>query len=401
MKKTISIILRLVLAALGIGYIVWTLSWNDHVIIPAGYTYGDGTVADEEVALTATSQHPDGWWVLEVDAGTQVRVHVPIDAISADQPRHQPGIVSMLRDAYWTLLVVGLLLIVPIFPIQAARWWVLMRCRGMDVSYMRSFRLTMVGLFFNFCMPGMTGGDVVKAYYAAKGSGARGVAVMSVIFDRITGLLGLMLLAGVAGLVLLSRGGLDEGVHSLASMVTLIIWVGFAGVIAAPMLYFSEKVRAVLGLQKLIARLGPEHILVRIDEAAAAYRGHLPQIVAAVLISVPVHFCQAVATTCAGYALGMGLPIALMLTVLPVVFLAGSVPLTYQGLGVMEALIVAMLLPSPLADANQLVSMLVLIRLFLIAYALIGALMMLRGDIHLFPQVEQDDEAASESAAEA
>ncbi len=86
--------------------------------------------------------------------------------------------------------------------------------------------------------------------------------------------------------------------------------------------------------------------------------------------------------------------IALMLTVLPVVFLAGSVPLTYQGLGVMEALIVAMLLPSPLADANQLVSMLVLFRLFLILYALVGALMMLRGDIHLHPQLE-DTEPAS------
>ncbi len=402
MKKTISIMLRLVLAALGIGYIVWTLSWNDHVIIPAGYTYGDGSVADREVVLRVTSQHPDGWWVLELRPGTDlVRVHVPTDEVSADQPRHKPGIVSMLRESDARLLLLGLALILPVFPIQAARWWILMRCRGMAVSYARSFRLTMVGLFFNFCMPGMTGGDVVKAYYAAKGSGARGVAVMSVIFDRITGLLGLILLAGIAGIVLLSRGGLDDDVHHLASTVTLLIWLGFGCALAVPLFYFSDRVRVIVGLQKLIARLGPEHILVRIDEAAAAYRGHLPQIITAVLISLPVHFCQAVATTCAGYALGMELPIELMLTVLPVVFLAGSVPLTYQGLGVMEALVVAMLLPSPLADANQLVSMLVLIRLFLVAYALIGALLMLRGDIHLFPQIEQEetpDSAVRDSA---
>jgi hypothetical protein len=62
----------------------------------------------------------------------------------------------------------------------------------------------------------------------------------------------------------------------------------------------------------------------------------------------------------------------------------------------MEYLAVAMLLPSPLADANQLVSMLVLMRLFLIAYALIGAVLMLRGDIHLHPQSKDDNPASIE-----
>lgn len=406
MKKTISILLRLLLAALGIGYIVWTLSWTDQVILPQGYVLEDGSATQVEMVLPVKSHNADGSLTLQGPpespdghaALQDITVTLATDTVSADQPRFKPGIVSMLRESDWKLLIVGLLLILPVFPIQATRWWILMRCRGMTVPYTRSLRLTMVGLFFNFCMPGMTGGDVVKAYYAAKGSGARGVAVMSVVFDRITGLLGLMLLAGLAGLVMLARGGLDEDVHHLAATVTLMIWLGFAGALIGPLFYFSNKVRAGIGLKRLFARLGPGHVLVRIDEAAASYRDHLGAIVAAVLISLPVHFCQALATTLAGYALGMELPIALMLTVLPVVFLAGSVPLTYQGLGVMEALIVAMLLPSPLADANQLVSMLVLFRLFLILYALVGALMMLRGDIHLFPQMEQQDAAGDSEA---
>ena len=138
----------------------------------------------------------------------------------------------------------------------------------------------------------------------------------------------------------------------------------------------------------MIDKLGTGNVLVRIDDAAAAYREHKGLILVTILISLPVHFCQALATTCAGWALGMGLGAGLMLTVLPVLFLAGSVPLTYQGLGVMEALAVAMLLPSPVADANQLVSMLVVLRLFLILYALIGAVQVLRGNIHLFPQTD-------------
>lgn len=401
MKKTISILLRLILAALGIGYIVWTLSWNDQVILPQGFILEYGQPTQAEMVLPVIRENDDGSLTLQGPGGAaellEITVNIATDTVAADQPRLKPGIVSMLRESNYGLLLLGLALILPVFPVQAARWWILMRCRGMPVPYTRALRLTLVGLFFNFCMPGMTGGDVVKAYYAAKGSGARGIAVMSVIFDRITGLLGLMLLAGIAGLVLLTLGGLEADVHKLASMVTLIIWIGFAAAVIGPLFYFSNKVRSVIGLQRLIGRLGPDHILVRIDEAAAAYRHHLRDIVAAVLISLPVHLCQALATTYAGYALGMQLPLILMLTVLPVVFLAGSVPLTYQGLGVMEALIVAMLLPSPLADANQLVSMLVLFRLFLILYALVGALMMLRGDIHLFPQMEQEDTSAPDT----
>ena len=399
MKKLISITLKLILAAAGIGYIVCTLSWHDSVLIPAGYVFADGTVAQQEVLLRVLSQESDGEKTLQGPGeGERVRVFVPTDVVAADQPRLQPGIVSLLRGADWRLLLLGLVLVLPIFPIQATRWWLLMRCRGMDVPFVRAMRLTMVGLFFNFCMPGMTGGDVVKAYYAAKGSGLRGVAVVSVIFDRAVGLLGLVMLAGPAGVVLLARGGLDPGVQSLVQTVTILIWAGFVLVLVMAYLYFSLKVRRLIGFQRLIARMGPDNIFVRIDDAAAAYRDHKRVILVTVLISVPVHLCQAMATTCAGWALGMGLSAGLMLTVLPVIFLAGSVPLTYQGLGVMEALAVAMLLPSAHADANQLVSMLVMIRLFLILYALVGAVLMLRGDIHLFPQTE--DQNADGAGAE-
>ncbi len=401
MKKFVSITLRLILAALGIGYIVWTLSWSDQVLLPAGYTLEDGKVLEQEVVLPVKAVEPGEQYVLQwPETGKTFTVYVPVDTVTADKPRHKPGIISLMHGANWWLLLLGLALILPIFPIQALRWWLLMRCRGMRVSYARAFRLTMVGQFFNFCMPGMTGGDVVKAYYAAKGSGQRGIAVMSVIFDRAAGLLGLVMLAGIAGLVMLLRGELDDDLRKLVLTVTVLIWLGFFSFFVVAYLYFARRVRNKIGLQKLIDRMGPGNILVRLDDAAATYRDHKKVILITILISLPVHIAQSMATTCAGWSLGMGLSAGLMLTVLPVLFLAGSVPLTYQGLGVMEALAVAMLLPSQLADANQLVSMLVMIRVYLIIYALIGAVMMLKGDIHLHPQLEKPEGEAKAAEGE-
>jgi hypothetical protein len=86
--------------------------------------------------------------------------------------------------------------------------------------------------------------------------------------------------------------------------------------------------------------------------------------------------------------MGMSLPMSLLLTVLPVVLFAGALPMTYQGLGVMEALAVAMLVAEGAAATNQVIAMLVFFRLYLLAYSLLGSFVLLRGDIRLHPAEE-------------
>src|SRR5690606_31531913 len=112
----------------------------------------------------------------------------------------RPGMLAVLREARLGWLFGGLLLMGLIPPGQALRWWMLLTCRGVTVTYARALRLTLIGLFFKLCMPGTTGGDVVRAWYAARGGGKRGAAVMSIAFDRVTGMVALFLLAALAGL---------------------------------------------------------------------------------------------------------------------------------------------------------------------------------------------------------
>ena len=54
----------------------------------------------------------------------------------------------------------------------------------------RTFAINMVGLFYNTFMPGSTGGDLVKAWYASKHTTHRTWAVISVLIDRAIGLAG-------------------------------------------------------------------------------------------------------------------------------------------------------------------------------------------------------------------
>ena len=58
---------------------------------------------------------------------------------------------------------------------------------------------TAIGLFFNIVVPGLTGGDLVKAVLAARDHPERKAAAMiSVLVDRLIGVLVLVLLGAVA-----------------------------------------------------------------------------------------------------------------------------------------------------------------------------------------------------------
>lgn len=305
------------------------------------------------------------------------------DQPSADGGPERQGIVSMISDANVSLILIGLAMVALIYPMQTFRWWLLMRCRGIDVPFYKSFRLMMVGSFFNLCMPGMTGGDVVKAYYAARNSGRRADAVMSIIFDRFSGLLALILLAGVAALFMLD--------HPVARQVAIYIWLGAAVLAATGLMYYSGPLRRLLRLERLLARLPLGSLLTSVDQAAVAYGRHKRYVLAAVLISVPVHMLLATATALAAYGLDVkaaDVTPGFMLTVVPVLSMAGSLPLTYQGLGVMEGLGRA-LIEQEHASANQIVGMLMMLRLFQIVWSLCGSLFLLRGDIHLHPRTDE------------
>lgn len=106
-----------------------------------------------------------------------------------------------LRDT-WGWLVLAFLLMLPSYGIVSYRFWRVLRNQGIDVSFRLALRWTMVGSFFDIAMPSNSGGDVIKAGYIVRhvGAGMRTKGVMAVAFDRVLGLLGLFLLAGVASI---------------------------------------------------------------------------------------------------------------------------------------------------------------------------------------------------------
>ncbi|MBX2848423.1 MAG: flippase-like domain-containing protein [Acidiferrobacterales bacterium] len=102
-------------------------------------------------------------------------------------------------------LVVSLLVGILINMASAFKWWLLTRTQTMGAGYFRVFAYYLVGQFYNQVLPTSVGGDVVRSYELGKFSGRQADSLASVFVERYTGILVLLLIAGVAVLAQLSR----------------------------------------------------------------------------------------------------------------------------------------------------------------------------------------------------
>jgi len=362
MKRAAGIAVRLILAAVGLGLIVVliALNWHGQAVLPAGYRGADQP--ERRVRIEAVrGEAPHRLFYLAGEAGPP-KLAEDMFGPGEDTPTRIPGMLEMLGLSNKAMLALGLLLAGLAFPIQAYRWLLLMRCRGITVGYGQALRLTLVGQFFSVCLPGSTGGDLVKAYYAAKGSGARARALVALI----------------------GFGSLD---NPLVRSVTIAAWAALAALTVLALLYTSPTLRGLLRLGAVGERLPARDAIRAIDDAAVGYRDHKATVLIAVGLSLVAHVCFASATAAAGQGLGMQTPWLVLMALIPVVLLLGAIPIMPSGLGVMEGAAV-LLIDAPM---GLVIGMMLVYRLYLLVFALIGAGVTLRGNIHLHPVVIEQE----------
>jgi len=102
------------------------------------------------------------------------------------------------------------------------RWNLLLKGLGIHMPLLRAMRLQLIGFFFNTAMPGAVGGDVIKGMYVLreKTATSKTNALLTIILDRIIGLVAIFAIAAVA---IITR---FDFVRGNAGLMTLSIFVG-------------------------------------------------------------------------------------------------------------------------------------------------------------------------------
>jgi glycosyltransferase 2 family protein len=282
-------------------------------------TLVDASGASRTVNLDSVKVREDGKDPVRIHPGFKFGLRSILGRLD-DRPGFAIGAFALMALAYATAI---------------ARWQLLLRAQGLIVSYGRALKLTFIGFFFNNVLPGLTGGDIVKAVMIAQDHPEeRPAAVGTVIVDRV---LGLLVLAFMSATVLLFT--FDR--YRQAAIAVF----GFLGVAAMGLvLFFSRRVRRTLRLDDLLKRLPGASIMKKLDRAFFLYRSQKGTVALAVLLSVISH-CGNIGTIyCFGLGIGLdgragleGNPLVAYLATVPIILIVSSIPLLPGGWGVGEA----------------------------------------------------------------
>jgi uncharacterized protein (TIRG00374 family) len=202
--------------------------------------------------------------------------------------------------------------------LSAYRWRLLAAILRLDAPFTDFLAYRFIATFANTLIPGVAGGDALRAIYLGRRTSRLGEAVTSVLADRIVGLIGLFWLAAGAAILLKERG--------LPSVLTTVPIL--TGLIALALFVASPLI--IRFAQLMPSRLG------RYAGFIVTYLEHRSALLAALALSVIVQSVLAVCQYLLAFGIGIDAPLILFLLFVPIAGVFASLPLTINGLGVRE-----------------------------------------------------------------
>ena len=259
---------------------------------------------------------------------------------------------ARLGDIFGTALLPPLILATLLFGLvillTSWRWSLLLRVQGVRLPFLQVLRLSFIGQFFNIALPGAVSGDFVKMACIAKAAPERTAeSILTIMLDRILGMLGMFFMASLFVLVylsFLSGLGPDQRAVQLAAFV---VGAGsIAGILGVLAVEFRRQLLALPLIRTLVPAVAKRlphkvnDIFGRLAAALELYRQHRGAIVAGFAISVVVHSCLALIFVCGGVALGEAhVPAGGYFLSSQVAHAVAAIPLTPGGLGARDGVI--------------------------------------------------------------
>lgn len=339
LKKLLPIVK--ILIALGlIAFVIWLVPLRDHVDVPQEdgtvITY-TGDVRDFAGARASTIYlvTEQGEITISLDQRGEVLASTsaipqavsPRLGVSA-KPEFHLGLVTVWKNADVRLLALAFLLILVATFVAVYRWYLLLNAADLATTLPRVNALTFIGAFFNNVMPGSQGGDIVKAFYIAREHRSRKTdAIITVLLDRVLGITGLTIVAGLVIPVDFERY-FDVG-RWIYGILALEIAFG--------VVFFSRRVRRALGIEALIQKLPGGGVFKKVDEAMFIYRFRMNTVLVSLLLSLLVHTVLILGIGFIGKGVGFDTPMLSYFVVVPVGLIIMALPIAPSGWGAGEA----------------------------------------------------------------
>jgi uncharacterized protein (TIRG00374 family) len=270
-----------------------------------------------------------------------------------------------------SVLLVGVMLALGVL-----RWRMVLRVHGLALPFSRAAEISLVAHFFNSFFLGSTGGDLMKAYYAARETHHKKTeAVVTVFVDRLVGLWAMLLFAVM---MMLPNWKLLTSGPMLRLPVLVVLCMLLGSTLVVMLAFYGGVSRRWSGARDWLRRLPKGEWLEQLLEACRQFGREKFFVSRALLISMALNGVTVFQFIVLSRGLGLQIAPIHLFVIVPTIICIASLPITPSGLGVRENLFVLMLAATPISvHATPALSLSLLAYAGTLVWSLIGGVVYL------------------------
>ena len=227
------------------------------------------------------------------------------------------------------------------------RWRMVLEVQGLGLPLVRATEISFVSQFFNTFLLGSTGGDLIKAYYAARETHHKKTeAVTTVFVDRLIGLWAMLLFAAVmmvpnANLIMKYKW------FSAPSLLIVAMFVALTGVLCVA--FWGGVSKRWPMARSYLRRIPKGALLEQSLDSCRQFGKQKMFLFQSSVLSIALNVVWVLQVIVLAGGMGLKVPSVTLFLVVPIVFCISALPITPSGLGVRENLFVSMLAISEIA----------------------------------------------------
>lgn len=239
------------------------------------------------------------------------------------------NVSKQISHANWKWILAGILAFSSSNLLGAFQWYLLLRLKGIQLSFWRVVSYYHVGLFFNNFLIGYVGGDAFRIYDVRRSSGDTMNAFSTVLFDRFVGFFTLTMLAMVVSL---------GWINNFTSLVTIITIVAiFFGWILGILFFLNESFARKFAW--LLTRILPPFVTDKLRDLyfeINRFRHNKKMLVKIFAISLAVQSLRVCTHILTARSIGVHVHAIYFFVFVPIIAMAASLPISLGGIGVRE-----------------------------------------------------------------
>jgi uncharacterized protein (TIRG00374 family) len=239
---------------------------------------------------------------------------------------------SNIQQASPLWLAAALALYLLMIVVSAWRWKQLLDAQEVPATVRHLVASYLVATYFNNFLPSNIGGDVIRISDTADAAGSKTRAAAIVLFDRVIGLIGLVLVAALGATIATEMGDTEP-------FDPLWLWAGLiAGTLAISVTLMKPAlIGKLLTPLRVFHREWVDERINQILESLGNFASRPSALVRCLSGSIAVQIILVFFYAAIARAMGVPMPIVHLAVLIPMSFIVQMLPISMNGFGVREA----------------------------------------------------------------